>query len=166
MKRYVFAIICTLAVVLWVAFIFANSAQTGEESGATSSDVQELINEILHNIGIDVTLSEHTVRKCAHFGEYMLLGLLACADIFVLSSFIAKRSFKLQLLSFLGAIPFSGAVALIDEFVVQMSTEGRGPSLTDVLIDLGGSGCGVLLVFCVVFIIVGIKRIKTKNSCG
>ena len=113
MKRYVFAIICTLAVVLWVAFIFANSAQTGEESGATSSDVQELINEILHNIGIDATLSEHTVRKCAHFGEYMLLGLLACADIFVLSSFIAKRSFKLQLLSFLGAISTPAASILL-----------------------------------------------------
>lgn len=158
MKKYIFVAICSLAVLLWIGFIWSNSAQTGEESGETSSQVQEVINEIAESIGIEEPISEHTVRKSAHFTEYLVLALLICIDAALLSH-ACFVSYPLHTtLLMLSALPMGFAVALVDEFLIQASTDGRGPSFTDVLIDLGGAAVGALLSLAVFFAVYTILR--------
>ena len=167
MKKYIFAAISTIAVVIWIAFILSNSSQTGVESGSMSKTVCEAINNFFDNIKLNITVSERFVRKGAHFCEYMILSALVCANILSISAFFEKIKKKTIFLWILLALPVSAAVALIDEFCVQMSTAGRGPSFRDVLIDTSGAAFGVLAVAFVIFMylkIVGVRRRKCTKG--
>ncbi len=163
MKKYIFAAISTIAVVLWIAFILSNSSQTGAESGSLSKSVCDALNNFFDNLGLNITLSERFLRKAAHFCEYMILAVLVCADILSFSEFFEKMNQKRKFLWLSLAVPVSAAVALFDEFGVQMMTEGRGPSFRDVLIDTSGAAFGVLAVLCAFWLyykLVGVRRRK------
>ncbi len=146
MKKYIAVAICSLAVILWVAFIWSNSAKTGEESGEMSSQVQEVIVEVSEKLDIDVPTTEHAVRKSAHFLEYMVLGILLGADIVLICALFSRKALLWDILRILITLPISFSVALIDEFAVQKATEGRGPSFIDVLIDMSGNLLGIVFV--------------------
>lgn len=146
MKKYIAIIICTLVSLAWVGFIWSNSAKTGEASGKASSQVHETVNEIAQSVGIEEPISEHTVRKSAHFGEYMILALIVCVDMIFVSKVFLSRSIRTRSISLLAAIPFAALIALVDEFIIQKSTEGRGPSFIDVLIDLSGATLGAIII--------------------
>lgn len=150
MKKYIAVAICSIAVILWVAFIWSNSAKTGEESGEMSSQVQEVIVEVSEALDIDVPTTEHTVRKGAHFLEYAVLGALIGVDIILICALFLRGKFWLEVLKICVSLPVVFSVALIDEFVIQRATEGRGPSFTDVLIDMSGA---LLATVCVVLIL-------------
>ena len=155
MKRYIAVAICSVAAIIWIGFIWSNSAKTGEESGEMSSQVQELIVEVFEQIDIDPPTTEHTVRKGAHFFEYFVLGALLSIDIiFIFSLFMRRRFFFGGLMIFI-SLPVSFIVALVDEFVVQKATEGRGPSFVDVLIDMSGA---LLAALCAIFVLSLIRR--------
>ena len=162
MKKYISIIICTLIALGWVIFIWSNSAKTGEESGKASSQVHEVVNEVAQNVGIEEPISERTVRKSAHFGEYMILGLIVCVDMIFISNVFFNRSVTARSLSLLVSIPFSVTIAMIDEFVIQGSTEGRGPSFTDVLIDLSGTTLGFILILIGFLIAVCVANRREK----
>ena len=162
MKKYISIIICTLTALGWVIFIWSNSAKTGEESGKASSQVHEVVNEVAQNVGIEEPISERTVRKSAHFGEYMILGLIVCIDMIFISNVFFNRSVTTRSLSLLVSIPFSVIIAMIDEFVIQGSTEGRGPSFTDVLIDLSGTTLGFILILIGFLIAVCVANRREK----
>ena len=125
----------TLAITV---FIFVNSLQNGEDSAKQSDFFVNIINPIISFFGI--TPDEHTVgvfvRKAAHFTEYFVL--CATATMFL-------RVFKNKKLLFIPPI-YCLAVAVTDEFVMQMITEGRAPQITDVLIDFSGALAGLLVV--------------------
>ena len=160
MKKYIFAAISTIAVVIWIVFILSNSSKTGVESGSMSKTVCEAINNFFENLKLNITFSEHFVRKSAHFCEYMILAILVCADITSISAFFEKMRQERIFLWLLSAIPVSAVIAFLDEFGVQMSTVGRGPSIRDVIIDTSGAAFGVLavgLVICIVRL-TGIRR--------
>lgn len=162
MKKYISIIICTLIALGGVIFIWSNSAKTGEESGKASSQVHEVVNEVAQNVGIEEPISERTVRKSAHFGEYMILGLIVCIDMIFISNVFFNRSVTTRSLSLLVSIPFSVIIAMIDEFVIQGSTEGRGPSFTDVLIDLSGTTLGFILILIGFLIAVCVANRRKK----
>ena len=148
MKRYIFVAICSMLVILWVAFIWSNSMQTGEDSGEVSSDVTDIINEVVEPV-LGEPVSEHTVRKSAHFLEYMLLGLLASLDVLAVSYALSRRSeLFISLLMPLSSV-LGFAVAVIDEFLIQAATDGRGPSWRDVGIDSAGALTGAIICIAV-----------------
>jgi VanZ family protein len=60
-------------------------------------------------------------------------------------------------------IALSAAVALVDEFIVQASTEGRGPSFFDVLIDTSGAAVGAALIFGLLF---ALNRVRNRKADG
>ena len=70
-----FRVIFTIAVAGCILFIFSNSLEIGPESSARSQAVMRYMNAILDRIGLG-PVSEHTIRKLAHFAEYCLEGLL------------------------------------------------------------------------------------------
>ena len=137
-KTAVFFAILTLAITV---FIFVNSLQNGEESAKQSDFVVKIITPILSFFGIDADIRTIgvIVRKAAHFSEYFVL--CACATVVFRAIDLKKRLF----------IPpiYCLAVAFIDEFVMQMITEGRAPQFTDVLIDFSGALAGFLVVLLV-----------------
>ena len=69
-----FRIIFTIALVWCILFIFHNSLETSSISSARSHEVMQKINAILAHLNIG-PLSEHVVRKLAHFSEFTLEGL-------------------------------------------------------------------------------------------
>ncbi len=159
LKKYIpFIIFCVLTL-LWVGFIFSNSAKTGEESGAASTAVVESVEGFLEKLGITPDISELFIRKLAHFLEYALLSLLCCADILCLikASKTNRRIEPFWLIS----PTFCFLVANIDEFCVQASTAGRGPSFRDVCIDTSGALFTTLVFALVIFFI---SRRKEKRA--
>ena len=76
---------------------------------------------------------EYLLRKLAHFGEYLLLGLLLYALLRRRSSPVAAAGLALVL---------AAAFACTDEWH-QLSVPGRDGNLRDVLIDSAGAVAGV-----------------------
>ena len=149
-------IIFLILTLFWVGFIFVNSAQTGVESGEASSGVVEFVEGFFDALGFDVSVSEHFIRKLAHFCEYMLLSLLFCADITLwLKEQIEKKG---GVFLYFIAPALSFFVATVDEFVIQASTVGRGPSFKDVCIDTSGALFGAIAFVLVIYLIQKLKK--------
>ena len=83
---------------------------------------------------------QHTVRKCAHFTEYLLLGFLMrlCAESW--AGHRIRKGAYLLLFSFLAGL----AYACTDE-MHQLAVAGRSGQWTDVLVDCLGVLAGALL---------------------
>ena len=134
-----FRIIFTIALVWCILFIFHNSLETSSISSARSHEVMQKINAILAHLNIG-PLSEHVVRKLAHFAEYTALGFLLqmCLRVYT-RHYVKHISWPL-----LGGI----AVALADE-TIQLYTPGRSSSVWDVWLDFSGVCSGVFAALLV-----------------
>ena len=117
-----FRIIFTIALVWCILFIFHNSLETSSISSARSHEVMQKINAILAHLNIG-PLSEHVVRKLAHFSEFTLEGflLMLCLRVYT-RRFVRHVSWPM-----LGGM----ATALLDE-TIQLYVPGRTSSVRDV----------------------------------
>ena len=59
--------LCAVAAALWTAFIFSNSLKPAYASSKDSQWLLRLARNVLPH------LSEHSLRKAAHFGEFAVL---------------------------------------------------------------------------------------------
>lgn len=136
-------------------FIFINSALPPETSSEQSGKVEDIITSI---IPADTTLGEFLVkylRKIAHFTEYGLLGIEFALMIMLLSD---KRG-RHALLSL--TVPFF--VGFTDESIQILSK--RGPSISDVWIDVGGFIFFGLIAYGVCFaVFFTAGKIKSKKG--
>ena len=111
-----------------IVFIFANSMLSKETSGNVSGIVGELIGTI---IPPDTDLGKlllDNLRKIAHFTEYGFLGILIAIYVIVFCEH--------ELLCALYSIPTPFVIGFLDESIQIVSK--RGPSVSDVWIDIGG----------------------------
>lgn len=138
-----------LGTLLFVLFIFGNSMQTGENSGALSKAVLE----ILHSMGIMV--SELFIRKSAHFLEYTGLGFLLAIDIRRITRNWWARIF---------APLFCGLLIPVFDEAIQLLTPGRSGEVRDVLIDFTGILTGLALMTLLIYLIV--DRRKKKHAAA
>ena len=129
---------------VWIAFIFANSLQTGSESGEMSGSVSRFINQLLSLIHPSLKLSHLFIRKMAHFSEFALLATLLCFAIRSRCRAQGREVCRAEWV--LLALPFSVIVAACDE-TIQLFTDGRSGSAVDVLIDSAGAACATLIFF-------------------
>lgn len=151
-----FRVIFTIALIACIAFIFRNSLQEGALSSARSQAVMRFLNELLDHVGLG-PLSEHTVRKLAHFAEFTLEGflLMLCLRVYT-SHFVRHVSWPL-----LGGM----STALMDE-TIQRFIPNRSSQVTDVWIDMAGVVCGLfvaLILLLIVRVISAFHRIKKEN---
>lgn len=130
-----------------IAFIWLHSTVPGSESSAESGFFLSLIESV---IGSGV-ITEHILRKAAHFTEYMLLGMAACYDV--------RRLGARGLLSAVLPMYICLFTAVADESI-QMFSAGRSSLLTDVWIDHAGSLTGIVLNF----IILKLYRLYKRTS--
>lgn len=151
-----FRVIFTIALIACIVFIFRNSLQAGELSSARSHEVMRIMNNLLEKVGLG-PLSEHTVRKLAHFAEFTLEGflLMLCLRVYT-AHFVRHVSWPL-----LGGM----ATALTDE-TIQKFIPGRTSQVTDVWIDMSGVVCGLfvaLILLLIVRLITAFHHIKKEN---
>lgn len=153
----------SLLTLLWLAFIYGNSLQTGVESGEASGLVHRLINTVPECLGWGSPVSEHFIRKAAHFTEFAILGFLICTDIWCIFSISLSRPLYISAPIFLISIPICALFASVDEYL-QSFIDGRGPSVTDVFIDTSGALFSTIL-FVIIFSIIWIidKKIISNN---
>ncbi len=162
MHKKIICFLFLLATLLWIGFIFGNSGDNGIESGNKSSHVQETVNQVIQNMGIHHQVSEHAIRKTAHFSEFALLALLLSADIFLLFGLLPAKALTLQIGAFLPAVPLSFFIAMMDELSQKLSS-GRSCQFTDVLIDTAGAICSVVLITAVYQLVRKILRRRVQN---
>ena len=140
-------IIFSIVTLLWVIVIFLFSLQPGDVSGNMSGSFLETI---IRWFALDVPaekmeLCHMILRKCAHFSEFTILGVLS--SLTLLQTKISHR--------WLNATVFCLAVAATDE-TLQLFVAERAGRVADVFIDGTGAGCGILLVL-------GIAWLKRKK---
>lgn len=128
----------------FVAFIFWNSAQNGEESGQRSGGALEVLQKMFGAVGIPFPFSEHILRKVAHFLEYCGLGVLLTLTVRFYTVLWLPRVF----------IPgfFCLLVPVCDEFL-QTFIPGRSGQMSDVLLDFSGAVTGIFLTSLVTFFV-------------
>lgn len=136
----------TMAAVFWMLVIFISSAQPATQSKELSSGVTEIVIETVERIApdktaqIDVGRLHHLVRKNAHFFSYLILGVL----VLEVTRRYGNTGMKGVLIAFLICVIY----AISDE-IHQAFVPGRGPQLSDVLLDSAGAAVGIGLYFFV-----------------
>lgn len=134
-----FAFLLLTAAVIF--FIFYMSSFDASDSSEMSVGVLNAINSLLSGLGINFSLTEHIVRKTAHFTEYFVLGGLVYIDAL---GYTGKYSIKNLCFSSL----FCLVIAAVDEMSQSLSP-GRTPQIVDVFIDLGGAFAAAFIVHAV-----------------
>ena len=131
--------------VLCMAAIFYFSSQPAVQSSGQSSAVTLLLQRLLHTEAI----TNHMVRKTAHFIEFAGLGFLTTCSVYL--------SFNKMYLD----VVIASLYAATDE-IHQIFVDGRSCQLTDWMLDTVGIITGAL-IFSAIFCI--IQRInKHKNQ--
>ena len=132
--------IAWILVVVIMAVIYNLSAQVADTSNQLSTGVTEkvvkVVETIVPKVDLDVKEFNHIIRKNAHFFIYCSLGFLLMNAM--------KRSEITRYYAILLSFVIGTVYAITDEFH-QSIIPGRGPQLTDVLIDGSGVLFGIIL---------------------
>lgn len=115
----------------WMILIFYFSSQSAEESAELSGGLLAKLTEIFN-----LPLTEHFLRKAAHFSEYMILGALVLNGI--------MRNFSKAYPQI--AVLICALYSMSDE-IHQHFIPGRSCQLSDMLLDTTGAALGVLLLW-------------------
>lgn len=141
------SLVSWLVLVLWVCVIWGHSLLSGPISSTESGFFMDLMRRALVFLHLDrlsivsrliddPQLFHHVVRKGAHFSEYFVLGLLTFNAL--------RRSFTSLLLCGLALVAIGAGVPGIDEFIQRFTPERAG-QLRDVLLDMSGFACAMVL---------------------
>ena len=155
-------ILTTLLTAAVMVMIFAFSTEDAEHSDRTSGLISRRVLSIIHPEYEQLEESrqkllyddmQHIVRKCAHFTEYMVLGLMLRLCLESWFGRTVRKSRSLTIAGFCGGTIY----ACTDEFH-QLLIEGRSGQWSDVLVD----GSGVLLGVLIAALL--IRRINSRNA--
>ena len=130
-------------VILWMGLIFFFSHQPATESSELSSGITEVIVDMVHVIAPDndqmfnQDIINFSIRKAAHFGVYLVLGILVSNGL-ICNSIPRPKAIILALIVCV-------LYAISDEFH-QLFVPGRSGQVSDVLLDSTGGLVGVLLM--------------------
>lgn len=134
-----------------LSFIFINSMLPPGPSSTESGRVAALIAKIFSPDSAVGAFLIGNVRKIAHFVEFAALG----AEIALYRVLYVKKKTAAY------HAPLAGfAVAFTDESIQVLS--GRGPSITDVWLDVAGYLTGLLAVYAIFIIARKIKASRKK----
>lgn len=132
------SLVIWLSLTLLVAVtIFLFSSQPAEVSNETSKGALRKMLELFLGESTDALIRQynHPLRKAAHFTLYAMLGF-SLTGVFQHQ----RRLHKIP-----AAILVSAIFAALDE-LHQHFVEGRGPQVSDVLLDTAGATTGAILM--------------------
>ncbi|MBE6480742.1 MAG: VanZ family protein [Olsenella sp.] len=122
---------------LWVCVIWGHSLVPGAGSDAESLSVVGVTRMLFETFGVtDEHVMNVIVRKTGHFCEFAILGLLT---LNALRPRLARPFGRLVPLSAIWVL-----VPLVDE-TIQLFVPGRAGMVADVLLDMCGFACAVLV---------------------
>lgn len=125
-------------------------------SAEESAGVLEIIYNFLRTIGISAEITDHIVRKLAHFSEYTAIGMLLTSCAYSFDRFKPYR--------YLAYVFFAGlGTAFVDE-TIQLFSEGRAGMITDMWIDFSGVVLGTAIMLLFYFVYQRIRRKKMKHE--
>lgn len=136
-KRKKKIIILSLVIVVTLAVIWGHSCMSMEDSSEESGFFFDLLCPFLELFAGKGNVTEHFIRKMAHFTEFMGLGL----ELMLYFRLIMDIRLPLTMVT---AWVTGTMCALIDETVQIFS--GRGSMIADVWLDSAGCVTGVLIM--------------------
>lgn len=140
------------AAILSTCFIFCQSLQPAVVSDGYSLGLLGILRNLLAFVPIFDAVTNHFLRKAAHWFEFCVQGWLLCAVVFS-ANYQRKNLFCVLFIGLLTAV--------IDEYI-QLFVPGRAGRVEDILLDFAGtaSGVGIYFLFEVV------KSILRKSQKG
>ena len=154
-NKRLFFVIWLIVSAAWIAFIIFHSTMGADESGNESMNVLNFFNGFLSWLGLSAELSEHIIRKAAHFTEFAILGGLTLWTGRCLNQKLLKNLMPVSFVCLLTAV--------VDEFI-QLFSPGRSAEVADVVLDYSGSLIGMLLLCLILGIINIIRKAKQGGS--
>ena len=137
--------ILSICIAATLAFIWIHSCMGQEESSQESGFIYDLLCPFFELFVGKGNVTEHFVRKLAHFTEFFGLGL----ELKLLMKLVLLDT--PYILRMINAWTLGTMCALIDETIQIFS--GRGPAIADVWLDSAGCLTGVLLMSLTIFIV-------------
>ena len=163
-KKWILRLVLTALCIATMAFIFSNSLQTGEESGAQSSFVTVAVQKIFRVFAPNSWIATATgeayeklhgvIRTLAHFSEFALLGALLVW---------CWRAYTKDPLFLLVPVCLVVLTPIVDECLQTLSA-GRVAAISDVCTDTIGGVCGCVFAGLTLLIALAIKRRKKANT--
>ena len=146
-SRRLFAL-AVLLCVLCAAFIYAMSAEPVDVSRAHSSEITgQIVSAFLPDTDADpierdntIASADHVFRKAAHFCVNAVFGGLLC---------FASLGYAATWYVHGGRSLLIGAIYAVSDEIHQAFVPGRGPAVTDVLLDSAGVLCGIAVMLLI-----------------
>jgi VanZ family protein len=129
----------------------------GEVSATESGGLLNLVKAIFDFLPLTEDLTEHILRKLAHFTEFACLGFLLGADTLL---FVKNGSDIIKHKIYLPA--FGGLLAAQVDETIQLFVPGRSSQVKDVWIDFSGVVIGVIAVFVIYAVMRKIRKEKQR----
>lgn len=144
MKKRTFIIL----IVIVLAFIWGQSLIPTDDSTLESGQIMQVMQAVLDFLNIPVTLTEHFVRKLAHFSEHAVAGVIL--GLFMYPRLMSSQTKREQIECAILPLIVGFFIGFADETIQIFS--GRGPLIQDVWIDFFGIFLGVSLSYLIVFL--------------
>lgn len=153
-KGWIIVFIILIAATL--GFIWGNSIKSKSESQSLSLGVLQWIRPLLDAIFSPENVTDHLIRKLAHFTEFGMLG----AELILLTFLLQK----LRLRTVLDCL-FAGLSAAVMDETIQIFS-ARGSQVIDILLDFSGVITGVAATLFVLAIIMQRRKANIKKAIG
>lgn len=147
-----FRIIIFILTAGMIAFAFIHSSMPASLSGEESESVMVFLQYMLNFFGFSAELTDHIVRKAAHFAEYTAIGLLLMSCAY---SFSRTKPYR-----YYSQILFAGLATAVCDEAIQLNVEGRSGQITDVLLDFSGVLMGTVIMLLIFMIYRKIRKIS------
>lgn len=147
-RQTIVTIINLLILLALLVFVFGHSMQNQAESAQESLGVLAVLSHVMNTIVGHNNLTDHMVRKLAHFSEFAALGFFTIH--------LCRVRFDIGWHFVLHSLFFGLLCALTDESI-QIFND-RSAQVSDVWIDFAGVCCGILFFL----LLYGIHRIWKK----
>lgn len=132
-----------LALVLYLCMVYGHSMMPAHISSGESGAVLGLLRRSIGVLGLDgEMLTQHMVRKAAHFTEYVGVGILLWGNLGAERRCLAWREGTRVCLMERAALAVL-AIPFADE-TIQLFVAGRSGQISDVWLDMAGAAAGLL----------------------
>lgn len=123
--------------VIYIGAIYVNSLTPSGVSAQESGFLLDKIRGLCESLGLKSPwLTEHIIRKTAHFIEYAGLGCLLCANC---RTWLPAGQSRVR-----AAAELAVLVPFVDE-TIQLFVPGRSGQVSDVWLDLCGAAFGLAM---------------------
>ncbi|MGN0203962.1 MAG: VanZ family protein [Coprococcus sp.] len=137
--QLLYRMITAVFLLAWILFIFHNSMENSELSSSRSLGLLAVLERYL---GESSFLTEHLLRKLAHFTEFAAEGVLLL---------LMLRGYTDRVTRYMGWPLLGGLLTALTDETLQLFSDGRSSQVTDVWIDFSGVLAGVLTAAVIVW---------------